>query len=140
MSASLPDTKPGNIVAASFLITNKTDREEEFSEALSLPANWQAVNPPTTFLTLVPQEQRVRIIAFLVPAGTAAATYDVTYSVRSQRDYGIQDTDTVQVAILPVSKNVLVVEEKPDAVIAGDEYRVTARLVNQGNSEAGVSL
>jgi hypothetical protein len=44
------------------------------------------------------------------------------------------------VAVLPVSRLTVVLEEKPQAVIAGEEYSVAFRVINQGNSETAVSL
>jgi len=88
VSATLVETEPGRIVSASFLVTSKTDQEEEFIESLSLPADWQVIGPMTS-ITIPPREKQVRIVAFLTPANTSTGSYKITYSVRSQRDYGI---------------------------------------------------
>ena len=103
VSATLVETEPGRIVSTSFLVTSKTDQEEGFIESLSLPADWQAIGPMIS-ITIPPQEKQVRIVAFLTPANTSAGSYEITYSVRSQRDYGIQDSETIEVRVLQVSK------------------------------------
>jgi hypothetical protein len=132
-SPKLVDTEPGRIISASFLVTNKTDREEEFTESLRLPSDWQAILPQAVF-TLRPSEAQARLVAFAIPSGAPAGSYEVAYTARSQRDYDIQDADTVTIVVLPISKLALLVEESPDVVIAGDVYRLKLRLVNQGNA------
>jgi len=139
VSAKLLDTEPGGILSLSFRVTNNTTREEEFIESLKLPPNWQALVPPGSF-TLPPSEAEARVVAFSVPRSAAAAYYEVAYSVRSQRDYGIQDADTVIVVVWPVGKIALLLEEKPDAVIAGQEYQAKLRLINQGNAAITLKL
>jgi hypothetical protein len=139
VGAGLLQSLPGQIISLSFQVANRTDRDQELLESLQLPADWQAIIPAAVF-TLAPQELQVRIIAFSVPASAAAGRYEITYSVRSRSDYGIQDADTAAVIVLPLSKLSILPEEKPDVVIAGDEYHVKLRLVNQGNAPTPLRL
>lgn len=139
VSPKLQDAAPGYILSLSFLVTNRSDGEEEFVEALQLPPGWQAITPAGSF-RLRPGEATTRLVAFQVPRGAPAGRYEVTYGVRSQRDYAIQDADTVTVAVLPVTKLALLLEEKPESVIAGETYQVKLRLVNQSNVELKVKL
>ncbi len=139
VSPSLQDTEPGPIVSLSFLVTNTTDREEEFIEAVKLPSGWQSIIPTSSF-TLRPAEATTRIIALRVPISALAQRYDVTYSVRSQRDHAIQDADTVAIVVLPVGQLALLLVHKPDTVIAGDEYQVKLRVINEGNATLEVKL
>ena len=134
VSPKLVDSQPGAIISASFQVTNKSAQDEEFIETLVLPQGWQAVIPPTSFVAH-PNETVVRIVAFLAPIGTPSGKYQISYIVRSQKDYGIQDVGRTEVAILPVSRLALVLESKPNVVVAGDEYEIKARLINQGNDE-----
>jgi len=139
VSAPLQDTAPGRIISLSFLATNQTDRQEEFIESLDVPAGWQAIIPASSF-ELRPSEATTRMIALRVPISAAPERYEITYSVRSQRDYAIQDADTVAIVVLPVTKLALLVEGKPGAVIAGDEYQVKLRVINQGNAPLELKL
>ena len=139
VAAKLLECEPGRILVASFVVTNTGANAEEFIETLDLPENWQIVTAPISFI-LEPRQSRARVIAFHVPLGAPAGRYDVTYSVRSQRDYAIQDTDTVAVVVLPTKKLALMLEYKPHSVIAGDQYEVTFRVINQGNSESAVRI
>jgi len=139
VSRALQDIEPGRIVSPSFAVTNCGERTEEFVEILTLPAPWEPIIPATTF-TLRPAETTTRIQAFQVPANAAAGRHEVTYGVRSQRDYAIQDAGTVLVLVLAATKLQLLVEEKPESVVAGESYQARLRLINQGNAELKLKL
>ena len=133
------DTEPGRVLSLSFLVTNTAQSDEELVETLQLPTDWQTIIPASSFI-LRPAEETSRVFALRIPMNTGAGPYQVTYSVRSQRDYAIQDAATVSIVVLPVSNLLLLVEEKPDAVIAGDEYSVKLRVVNQGNGALDLKM
>ena len=139
VSPKLQEAVPGGILSVSFLVTNRTDGEEEFIESLQLPEGWQAIIPPGSF-RLRASEATTRLVAFQVPRGEPAGRREVAYGVRSQRDYAIQDVDTVTVVVLPVTKLALLLEDKPESVIAGESYEVKLRLVNQSNVDLEVKL
>jgi len=109
VSAPLQETQPGHIVSLSFMVTNRTASEQRFGESLELPAGWDTVIPSTIFV-LGPSESTTRPVAFRVPANTPADSYDVTYSVRSQEDYAIQDAAMVSVVVLKVDELALLLE------------------------------
>ncbi|MGB2804411.1 MAG: hypothetical protein WBD64_05900 [Candidatus Zixiibacteriota bacterium] len=139
-SPELLEIEPGKIVSASFLVSNRTRDEEEFYEKLTLPVGWQEIVSDDLPFKLKSGEQRVRIFAFLVPLTSPAGRYSIGYSVRSQRDYFITDEDTLSVVVVPVVKLEIVVEDRPEAVIAGEAYVVKLRLLNRGNSKTDVKL
>jgi len=139
-SPELVEVEPGRIVTGSFLVTNDTEEEEEFIEELKLPADWQEIISDEFPLRLKPEEKRVRVVAFLVPLASPADRYQVSYSIRSQRDYNITKSDSISVVVLPLIKLEILVEEKPEAVIAGEEYKVKFLLVNKGNTKTKVKL
>ncbi len=134
-SPELLEIEPGRIVTGSFLVSNKTQGEEEFIEELKLPAGWQEIISDQFPLRLKPEEQRVRVVAFMVPQTCATGRYQIGYSIRSERDYNITDSDSISVVVLPVMKLEILVEGKPEVVIAGDAYGLMLRLVNKGNSK-----
>ena len=139
-SLRLLEIQPGKIITGSFMVSNHTEQEEEFFEKLVLPAGWQEVVSDEFTLKLRAEEQQVRVVGFLVPITSPAGRYQIRYSVRSQRDYSIADSDTLSVVVLPVIKLEILVEEKPELVIAGEAYQVRLRLVNRGNSKTDVKL
>lgn len=137
VSPKIVETDSGKIVTTSFQISNKTDREEEFFDYLNLPAGWQLVTP-TLPLRLRPRESQVKILAFSVPASSPGGRYELYYSLRSQRDYGISDSDTFSVVVLPMTRLELLVEEKPQTIIAGEPAVFRARLLNRSNTTAKI--
>lgn len=132
LTLQLIDVSPGHIVSLSFLVTSRSAQEEEFIERVDLPQGWQLVTPPGSF-PLVPGEATTRLVAIQVPRGTPAGRYEVSYGVRSQRDYAIQDADAVVIVVGAVARLALMVEEKPESVLAGERYEVKLRLINQSN-------
>ena len=134
-SSQLLEIEPGKIVTGTFLVSNHTKSEEELFEKLKLPAGWQEIVSGEFSLKLKPDEQQLRVVAFLVSLASPVGHYQISYSVQSQRDLSIADSDTIAVVVLPVTKLKILVEEKPEVVIAGEAYEVGLRLVNKGNSK-----
>jgi hypothetical protein len=137
VSGGVLEAGPGQIASLSFRVASSSSGDVEFIESLSLPKDWQPIIPLGVF-TLRPAEVQSRIIAFAIPTSAAAGRYEISYSVRGQSDYGIQDVETVAVTVAPLSKLAIMPEEKPEAVIAGREYHVELRFVNQGNAAAAI--
>jgi hypothetical protein len=139
-SSELLEIEPDKIVTASFLISNHTREEEEFKEELNLPDGWQEIASDEFSLRLKPDQQQVRVVAFFVPLTSPAGSHQISYSVRSQRDYNIIDSDSIAVVVLPILKLEILVEDSPEIVIAGETYKVGLLLVNKGNSKTNIKL
>jgi hypothetical protein len=139
LSPKLVDAEPGGILTLSFRVTSSADSAEELLESLKLPIGWQAVIPQPSFI-LQPSESQLRIVALAVPRDASAGRYEIAYSVRGQRDYAVQDSDSVTVVLPTVGSLALLVEEKPQAVVAGEECQAKLRLINLGNSRLKVRL
>lgn len=139
-SPKLLETEPGKIITASFLVASRAEDEEEFFEELVLPSGWWKVVSDDPSFSLEAEEPEVRVLAFMVPSSAAAGRYQIRYSVKSQEDYAVLDDDSLFVVVLPVVKLEILIDSKPQAVIAGDAYQVTFRLLNQGNSKTEVKL
>jgi hypothetical protein len=129
-SPKMIEVQPGKIITNTFVITNYTDQEADFFDRLNLPSNWQAI-PPLTPFKLRPGESQVKIIALSVPATEPTGRYEITYTVRSQRNYAVADSDFMVVRVLPSSKLEFLTEEKPSTVIAGEAFSVRVRLLNR---------
>jgi len=139
ISPKLVEIEPGKIVTTTFQITNKTDREEDFFEHLNLPPDWQMITPLTPF-KIRPQQRQVKIIAFSVSAASTGGRYELIYSVKSQRDYAIADSDTFAVVVLSKTKIEMHLEDQPQIVIAGDVFPLRVRLMNRGNTQKKMQL
>ena len=139
-SVKLLEIEPGRIITASFLVSNTSEQEEEYFEKLELPPGWKVIISRELPFKLKAKEQEVRLAAFFVPTTYPAGHYQITYAVRSQRNYGITDSDTFSIVVLQVVKLEILVEYKPDVVIAGEVYEVRLRVVNEGNSQTKIKL
>lgn len=139
-SPKITETKPGKIVTASFFVFNHTNQEETLFEELKLPAGWQSLVPLEIPFAIKPKEQQVRIAAFSVPLNSPAGSYEIPYSAKSQRDYGITDSDIFSVVVLPLLKLESFVEEKPTIVIAGEVYKCKIGFINRGNIKTRIRL
>ena len=139
-SPRLLEMEPGRIVTCSFIVSNHTYREEEFFETLNLPTDWQPIISSEFPFKLKAKQRLSRVMAFFIPISSPAGRYRITYSAKSRRDYGITDSDSFSVVVLPIVKVEMLIEDKPEVVIAGDVYEVSLRLINRGNSKSRVKL
>jgi hypothetical protein len=135
----LQEALPGTIVSLSLRIANTSGRAEELGETLTLPDGWQALLPASIF-SLSPGESTTRLIAFQVPRGAPAGEYQITYAAIDRRDYALRDETSFTIKVLPSSKLALLIENKSDFAIAGDDYQVKIRLLNQGNAPLSLTL
>ncbi|MHC9544073.1 MAG: hypothetical protein AB9903_31555 [Vulcanimicrobiota bacterium] len=134
------ETNPGRIVAASVLISTTSTGEEKFVDSLDLPDGWQAIVPNGSTFDLKSGEKTVRFISFRVPATSPAGQYEVSYAVKSMRNSAVNDKVTLAVRILSVYKLESIIEEKPDNVIAGNQYKAHFKVINKGNAATKIRL
>ena len=140
-SSKIQETEPGKIITASFLVYNQRAFKEEFLEELALPEGWQVITPfPESSFTLRPREQQLRIVSFSVPKFTPAATYTASYVVKNRKEERLYVREDFQVLVRAVTELELMVEEKPDIVIAADTYKVKLRLVNKSNAQVLLNI
>jgi len=139
LAPGLVSAGPGAIISLRFRVTNSMTVEEDLSETISLPPGWQTIIPPMPF-SLTAAESTVRIVAIQVPNGMPAGSYPLTYRVLSQQDPTFQDADTATIVVLPVTKLALLLEEKPENVIAGQNYQSIVRVINKANSATKIAV
>jgi len=136
-SPKLVEVEPGRIVTASYLVSNRTTGDADLVERLD-PAlsarGWQSIISYERPIQLAAGTQSVQLVTFIVPRNCPAGKYEIGYSVLTHEPSEIVATETFSVVVKPVMKLDAVVEDKPNVVIAGDEYRVDMRLINNGNS------
>ncbi len=133
-SAKGVDVEPGKVVSASFVVTNHSDQNDDFTEELIVPEGWTKIAPVGLPFELPAGGSAVRLVAFAVPPDAPADRREIRYVVRGRLNPGFIDGDTFSVVVLPVSKLELALEEKPELVIAGDEFAVKYRVTNRGNA------
>ncbi len=139
-SARLLETAPGRIVTASVVVANRSGETDEFSERLTLPPGCEKVAPPDLPFRLDGGGQIVRVLAVAVPANMPAGRFELLYTAQSRRDPSSSGSVDLAIQVTPVDGLELIVEPRPDVVLAGDVYPVKLRVTNRGNSRLAVQL
>lgn len=126
-------TQPGRIISVSVLITSYQPSLETFIEEIGLPEGWQPLMPPGRF-SIPARGSVTRVVAFQIPPSAQAKDYEVVYSVKSRRDYGVYDEEIFTVSILAVEGMEIVLVKKPVAIIGGQRYEADLQLINKSNT------
>jgi hypothetical protein len=140
-SPKLIEVEPGKIVTASYLVSNRTGTTVDLVERLDLPSElegWQPVIEYQRPIVLAASERKVQLVTFVVPKNHPAGKYTITYSIIERASGGVAATETFSIVVKSVVRIDAVIENKPDIVLAGDEYNVRVRLVNNGNSSVSM--
>ena len=139
-SAHLVEAKPGTIVTASILVANRSEAEAMYEEAFTIPPAWRLISPLESHLSLQPGEQKLRVIAFAIPATSPEGSFDLKYALTTSGHVSPAAISTLTVIVLPVVKLELLREDQTDTVIAGEIYEARLRLINRGNNKIRVSI
>ena len=126
-------TEPQSIHVLSFLVINRSGREFRFREGAVLPRGWSTIMPLTSFV-LPPGAETSRLLSIQIPLGAAEGRHKVVYSVEADRDPAVRGSHEIEVVVLPMERSDLVVESQPVPLIAGENYSITAQLLNSGNT------
>jgi hypothetical protein len=137
--AELLEAEPRQIVTATFRVTNTSEKRREFTAQVGLPADWKLITTEFPF-ELDPQRAEVRLVSFFVPRTTLAGRYPVTYAVQDRTVPSVRDRFAITVAVRPMGELGIRLLETPQTVIAGEDYKATFVVANQGNVAAGIEL
>lgn len=129
---------PGRVVTAAILIRNETDGIRPVTEDIAPPAGWRLVGGAAGALELPARGEQLRVLAFAVPAGTAAGEAELGYGLQA----GDRDLARVawRVAVAPVERIEVQFEPPPPFVVGGTDYRLSVRVTNRGNAAQTVHL
>jgi hypothetical protein len=140
-SPRLIEVEPGKIVTASYLVSNRTQTTVDLMEHLDLPSKlggWQPVVEYQRPIVLAAGERKVQLVTFIVPRNYAAGKYTIAYSIIDRASSSVVATETFSIVVKSIVKIDAVIENKPEIVLAGDEYNVLVRLINNGNSSVSM--
>ena len=131
----ISEVAPGSVVSGSSLVINTGSNTETFIDELRLPPTWKKLIPPAAIpFNLTAGAQQARLIAFSVPLNAPAGSYRISHAVRGSQNAALFGDRNFTVRILPVHKIDIIVEDKPEFVIAGQPINIQIRVVNRGNS------
>ncbi|PKL47468.1 MAG: hypothetical protein CVV42_12935 [Candidatus Riflebacteria bacterium HGW-Riflebacteria-2] len=136
--ASMPtELQPGQIFNLSFLITNKSSKDEEFVEKIDLPEGFNTLLSPET-ISLRPLQSQISIVSLRVSRAAPAGKHAILFSVSGKSGQKASLTSTVTVS--SVARLTMHTEEKPDNIIAGESFLVKVRILNEGNATVNAAL
>ncbi|MEK7398670.1 MAG: hypothetical protein AAB116_17190, partial [Candidatus Poribacteria bacterium] len=135
----LIETEPRRTITASFLVTNKTPDNQEFTPEVKLPEGWSLIINDLPF-ELATNKSDVRMVSFLVPYNALADKYEVVYSVKARDNPSIRGFCNLYVVVLPI--NVLEVKllNAPEYILAGDTYQISFAVINECNAKKTVII
>jgi len=131
------EAQPRQVVATAFRVTNNSPRRRELAAQVKLPKGWKLITTEFPF-RLEPGRSDARLVSFLVPRTALAGRYPVTYRVQDRTIPSLSDQWTIHVVVLPVAKLMAKVMQAPKTVIAGEPYKASFIVANQGNVDIEV--
>ncbi len=120
------------IVTLPFSVVNRSSKTLYFTEDVDLPEGWRILANAGSF-TLGAGETSLRLVHVLASSDVPAGKYTIPYRVTSRNNSAIRAEKNISVVIKSTSKLSVAVIEKPDLVLAGEEYAVKVRVENKGN-------
>ena len=138
-SDQLLESHPRRIVTSVFFIDNEADKGIDLTPTVDLPPGWHLITSDR-MLRLDPGQREMSLVSFLIPRTAQAGSYKVGFSVHADNKPGEGDSSAIRVDIMPVTKLRLEILERPDFVVAGETYAVTAVVMNQGNTTTDVEV
>lgn len=132
-------TKPREIVTATFRVTNTDSQAYEFISEVDLPEGWMLITEDFPF-QLSADESTTKVLSFFVPEATSAGKYKVTYRVQARKYPALRDFYSIEVVIFPHSRLEVKLLEGPQYAIAGRNYRALFSVTNSSNMENTISI
>jgi hypothetical protein len=132
-------TEPNTIVTVPIRITNQMPSTIEFTTRAAVPKGWKLITPEVPF-SLGIGESDIRLLSFQVPRGAIAGRYRVTWTVAGRRYRSVHGSDTVDVAVLPITDLQAELLEAPECVIAGESYEAVFLVTSNSNATNVISI
>lgn len=139
MDARVFTVDPREVVTQVFEVVNRTGATADLEGRLILPAGWRAITPEFPF-SLPAGGRAMRLVSFLVPEGTAAGEYRVSYQVGIRGRPGALGGVTLAVRVRPVYKLQVDLLELPSVVISNEPYQASFQIINSSNTALAVGF
>ena len=127
------------IVTLPFTVFNRGTKTLTLDEKIDLPNGWRILAKKGTFI-LNPGERALRLVHVLASGSIPAGKYTIPYQVISKDKLAVRAEGKISVVIHSTSKLVIDTLEKPELVLAGEEYLVKVRAGNTGNSPLSLNV
>ncbi|HET6566693.1 MAG TPA: hypothetical protein VFG50_01940 [Rhodothermales bacterium] len=133
---SVREAVPDTVITLVFKVTNKGLEHWRLQPHVTLPASWRLVLPVPA-LELDPGSDALQFLSISIPSSARAGSYGIFYSA-APNHRSAKDSVRVKVG---TTRRVTVREiQAPDYVAAGEVYRATFLISNEGNVPEDVKL
>jgi hypothetical protein len=132
-------SKPREVVAATFTVSNLTAQAVDVESHVELPPGWWPVARSLSFV-LPPGGSTLRLVSFTIPEDARAGEYDVRFEARDRLHPGVSDAYSLRVNVLGTSRLQVSLLDLPDFALAGDTLAGSAMFRNAGNRELDVGF
>lgn len=127
------------IVTLPFTVFNRGTETLTLNEETDLPDGWRILAEKGSFI-LAPGERALRLLHVLASSDIPAGQYTIPYRVVSKDKLTLRAEEKINVVIHSISKLLMDTLEKPELVLAGEEYTVKVRAENKGNSPLSLTV
>lgn len=127
------------IVTLPFTVINQGTEALTLHEKVDLPDGWRILAERGAF-TLAAGERTVRLVHLLASGDVPAGKYTIPYYVISRDQLAVRAEENIDVVIHSTSRLTLDTIEKPELVLAGEEYAVKVRAENKGNAPLALAV
>lgn len=124
--------KERGIVTLPFTIFNRGDRALHLEETMDLPEGWRILATRGSF-SLEAGERKLRLVHILASSDVPAGKHIIPYKVMAIGSPNIRSHKKITVVINSTPKLLVDIIEKPEIVLAGEEYSVKVQVKNKGN-------
>jgi hypothetical protein len=138
-SDDLLESQPRRVVTSIFFVSNEAEEEIHLTPRIDLPPGWHLIASDPA-LHLRSGQREMSLVSFLIPRTAQAGSYKVGFSVHPQGGQAGADSSSIRVDIVPISRLRVEVLEAPEFVVAGETYRASIVVMNQGNSTTQVEI
>ena len=127
------------IVTLPFIVSSRSTKTQILNEKIELPKGWRMLAQKGAF-TLAPNARSLRLVHALAPSDVPAGKYSIPYHVLSKDKLTVLAEEQINVVIRSTSKLVINTLEKPEMVLAGEDYLAKVRVENKGNSPLSLNI
>ncbi len=138
VSGTTEGVLPGAVLMLSLQVRNSTVQPMQLIESLRLPDGWRLLQPTDRFL-LSGSATHLALLAISLPRTAPAGVEELVYDLRESGG-NLRGSISIPVEVLAVDDLVVLVESRPELVVAGESYRARFRVVNQGNAAVMLDL
>lgn len=124
---------PGKIINLPVFINNNTIEPQKVIAEISHPDEWKTISKKM-MVNISPDEQKLSVFTLQIPAIYPAGKAELTIFIKEYQTGEILSTQTAEIEIGEFQNISMEMTESPQQVMAGETFRSTFTIQNQGNT------